>query len=124
GGQQPDSGDSVGDVGRFVDGPVQGRTGLPLQPVRFLRPDYDPVVEVDLQFAGSEPVDDVLQQGNTVILGQVHADALGQQQCRAVGRDMVEPGRVGRRSGNQVVSRSGRKNPFAQRDYRRIVDVV
>src|SRR5271156_5174022 len=68
GGEQPDPGDPVDDVGRTVDGPVKGRTGLPLQPVRLLRPDYDPVVEIDLQFPGSEPVDDVLQQGNAVIL--------------------------------------------------------
>src|SRR5271163_1590988 len=124
GGEQPNPGDSVHDVGRTVDGPVQRRTGLPLQPVRLLRPDYQPVVEVDLQFTGPEPVDDVLQQGDAVILRQVHADALGQQQCWSVGRDLVEPGRIGRRSGNQVVSRSGRKNFLAQRDYGRVVDVV
>ncbi len=28
----------------------------------------EPIVEVDLQFTGTEPIDDVLQQGDAVIL--------------------------------------------------------
>ena len=68
GGEQSNPGDPVQDVGRTVDGPIQRRTGLPLQPVRLLRADREPVVEVDLQFTGVKAVDDALQQGDAVML--------------------------------------------------------
>src|SRR5712675_1435814 len=70
GGQQPNPGNSAQNVRRTVDGPMERRTGLPLQLVRLLRPDCEPVVEVDLQFAGPEPVDDVLQQRDAFALRQ------------------------------------------------------
>src|ERR1700704_1043415 len=62
GGQQTNPGNSAQNVRRTVDGPIERRTGPPLQLVRLLRPDGEPVVKVDLQLAGPEPVDDVLQQ--------------------------------------------------------------
>src|SRR6476620_7687589 len=123
GGEQPNPGNSVQNVRRPVDGPKEGRPRLPLQFMGLLRPNREPVVEVDLQFAAGEPVDDVLQKRDSFGLRQVHADALGQQQYWAVGGNLVEPRRIGRRSGDQVVPGTGRKELLAQRDYVWVVDV-
>src|SRR6478752_2888726 len=124
GGQQPNAVNSTQDIRRAVYGPKEGRPRLPLQFMGLLRPDREPVVEIDLQFAGREPVDDALQKRDAFGLRQVHADAFGQQQYWAVGGNPVKPGRIGRRGGDQVISRRGRKDLLAQGDYVRVVDVV
>lgn len=64
------------------------------------------------------------QQINAVTFGEVHADALGDQQGRRIVGNVVEPGRIGSRGRHQVVVLSRRVQPFAQRNDVRKVDVV